>query len=167
MTEEDQDRPARQRRQRRSVDIHVGRRIKERRCLLGLGRIDLAETLKLSIQQVQKYESGDSTVSASRLYEIGVALGVAPSYFFEDVAPPLPDQAGSLGPGQGMGEPNSQEVRQMVATYREINNPKLRHNLYELARAMAKAMGGDSGFSDYSQASLMMSEDEQESSDRA
>lgn len=167
MTEEDQDRPARQRRQRRSVDIHVGRRIKERRCLLGLGRIDLAETLKLSIQQVQKYESGDSTVSASRLYEIGVALGVAPSYFFEDVGPPFPDQVGSLGPGQTIGEPNSQEVRQMVATYREINNPKLRHNLYELARAMAKAMAGDASFSDFPQAPLMMAKDEEKSSNRA
>lgn len=126
------------RRDRRPVDVHVGQRVRERRRLLGLGRADLARVLGLSVQQVQKYETGDSTVSASRLYELGIELGVPPSYFFEDM-PVLADIADDRAQPLA-AVPHASEVRQMISTYRGISNPGLRHHLYELARAMAKAM---------------------------
>lgn len=121
------------------IDRHVGNRIRERRKLLGISRAELARGLDLSVQQIQKYESGDSTVSASRLHQIGVQLATPPSFFFEDLPPEViaqaPDKAASLLDDS----PSPQEIRQMITIYRHIDNAELRHQLYELARTLARA----------------------------
>jgi len=53
----------------------------------------LAESLSLTFQQVQKYESGRSRLSAGRLREVAVALGKPVGYFYEPfpVLPAMPD----------------------------------------------------------------------------
>ncbi|HVI52441.1 MAG TPA: helix-turn-helix transcriptional regulator [Candidatus Sulfotelmatobacter sp.] len=123
----------------RPVDRHVGRRIRDRRKQLGISRADLARGLGLSVQQVQKYESGDSTVSASRLHQIGVQLAVPPSHFFEN----MPAEVVSSAPASLVSHlddsPTPQEIRQMIGIYRNIENAELRHQLYELARTLARA----------------------------
>ena len=50
------------------VDAHVGDGIRDRRTGLELTQEQLANALNLSYQQVQKYETGASRVSAGRLY---------------------------------------------------------------------------------------------------
>lgn len=125
-------------RHRRPVDIHVGARIHDRRRFLGLGRSDLARALGLSVQQIQKYENGDSTVSASRLYQIGVELRVEPSYFFEDMEPE-PDGVRAGFNTNGLSTPSAAEMRRMSAVYRTIQNPDIRYRLYALACAMAQS----------------------------
>lgn len=127
------------RRSRRPVDVHVGTRIRERRRLLGISRNDLAKGLVLSIQQVQKYESGDSTVAASRLHEIGRQLGVPASYFFDDMPRTVESSALPRAEQPGDNRPNPREIRQMIQVYRGILNAELRHQLYELARTLARA----------------------------
>ncbi|MEH6829628.1 MAG: helix-turn-helix transcriptional regulator [Sulfitobacter sp.] len=67
------------------VDIHVGQRLKALRKLRQLSQTDLGKELGLSFQQVQKYESGSNRISASRLFEVGQFLNVAPEYFFEGI----------------------------------------------------------------------------------
>lgn len=69
----------------RSVDIHVGRRVKERRVLLGLSQDDLGKLLGLTFQQVQKYEKGWNRISAGKLWELTHILGVPVSWFFEGI----------------------------------------------------------------------------------
>lgn len=71
------------------VDQHVGARIRLRRTLLGLTQEQLAQSLDISYQQIQKYETGSNRVSAGRLYEIGLRLGVDVSHFFEGINPEL------------------------------------------------------------------------------
>ena len=127
------------RRARRPVDTHVGTRIRDRRKLLGISRSDLAKALALSIQQVQKYESGDSTVAASRLHEIGLQLGVPAAHFFEDMPQTVESSALPRAEQPSDNRPNPREVRQMVQAYRSIANAELRHQLYELARTLARA----------------------------
>ena len=50
------------------VDIHVGKRIRLRRNLLGWSQEKLGSLLGLTFQQIQKYEKGLNRVSASRLW---------------------------------------------------------------------------------------------------
>jgi|GEM_PF-526201 len=120
------------------VDRHVGQRIRDRRKLMGISRAELARGLCLSIQQVQKYESGDSTVSASRLHQIGVQLAVPPSYFFDEMPPEVAATAPASVVCDLDDSPSPQEIRQMITIYRNIENPELRHQLYELARTLAR-----------------------------
>jgi transcriptional regulator with XRE-family HTH domain len=123
------------------VDQHVGRRIRLRRVLLSLSQENLAQLLGGSPQQVQKYEAGETRVSASRLYEIGQHLGVPITWFFAD----LDDEARGLdvvAPGQLPLDKRqrhiadlmaSPEARDLVTTYFAISDPRLRKKVFEMA----------------------------------
>jgi transcriptional regulator with XRE-family HTH domain len=65
------------------VDIHVGQQLKRMRILRNLTQTDVAQGLKISFQQVQKYELGRNRISASRLFELSHILNVPPTFFFE------------------------------------------------------------------------------------
>jgi transcriptional regulator with XRE-family HTH domain len=78
------------------IDVHVGKRLRRRRRLLGLTQLRLSEAIGIRFQQIQKYECGANKMSAERLFQVAVALHVPTTYFFEG----LPDSAvpASLGP---------------------------------------------------------------------
>ena len=57
-----------------AIDMHVGKRIRLRRTLLGMSQEQLGSELDITFQQVQKYERGANRVSASRLWDISQIL---------------------------------------------------------------------------------------------
>ena len=133
------------------VDTHVGNRVKLRRNLLGLSQEKLGEALKLTFQQVQKYERGVNRISASRLYGLSRVLDVPISFFFDD----LPDQvSGVYGTGQltraagGFAERqdafggddalNSRETMELVRAYYRIRDPGIRKKVADLIKGMAQ-----------------------------
>lgn len=65
------------------IDVHVGRRLRRRRRLLGLTQLQLGEAIGMRFQQIQKYECGANRITAERLYQLAVALRVPATYFFE------------------------------------------------------------------------------------
>lgn len=65
------------------VDIHVGKRIRERRLLLKTTQQKLSDQVGVKFQQMQKYETGKNRVSASRLWSIAKVLDVPVSFFFD------------------------------------------------------------------------------------
>jgi len=65
------------------VDIHVGKRLRERRLDMGMTQQQLADRVGVKFQQIQKYESGSNRVSASRLWDIASALETRVDSFFE------------------------------------------------------------------------------------
>ena len=67
------------------VDVHVGKRVRHRRWLIGMTQQQLAERVGIKFQQIQKYETGANRVSASRLWDIADALEVPVSFFFEGI----------------------------------------------------------------------------------
>lgn len=67
------------------VDIHLGRRMRIRRTMLGISQEKLSELLGITFQQVQKYESGKNRISASRLYDLSHLLNVPVQFFFDDM----------------------------------------------------------------------------------
>lgn len=70
------------------IDMHVGRRIRERRLELGLTQAALGSALGVRFQQIQKYEKAKNSVPAASLPSLAKRLGVATDYFFEDLAWP-------------------------------------------------------------------------------
>jgi transcriptional regulator with XRE-family HTH domain len=69
-----------------------------RRQAIKMTQEHLAQELKLSFQQIQKYEKGISRVSAARLYEICQVLDVPIASMFEDIRlnAPVPKKSGSI-----------------------------------------------------------------------
>jgi transcriptional regulator with XRE-family HTH domain len=68
------------------IDVHVGRRVRLRRTLLGMSQEQLGEALNITFQQVQKYERGSNRISSSRLWDIAQILDVPVSFFFDDMS---------------------------------------------------------------------------------
>jgi len=64
-----------------AIDMHVGKRVRLRRTLLGMSQEQLGAELNITFQQVQKYERGANRISASRLWDISQILDVPISYF--------------------------------------------------------------------------------------
>jgi transcriptional regulator with XRE-family HTH domain len=78
------------------IDVHVGRRIRLRRTLLGISQQVLAESIGLTFQQVQKCESGANRVSSSRLVDIAKVLEVSIPYFFQEMSESVQNQTPSM-----------------------------------------------------------------------
>lgn len=68
------------------TDTHLGRRLRQRRWMLGLTQSQVGDRVGIKFQQVQKYETGQNRISASRLWELAQALDVPISYFYEGLA---------------------------------------------------------------------------------
>ena len=64
---------ARHRRGRRGsdgVDAHIGRRLRERRRVLGLSQAELATRLGFTPPQINRYEHGTTRLSAAGLWRV-------------------------------------------------------------------------------------------------
>ena len=65
------------------IDLHLGRRLRRRRRLLGLTQQQLAGQVGVRFQQIQKYECGANRISAARLWELAEALETPITYFYD------------------------------------------------------------------------------------
>lgn len=118
-----------------TTDIHVGKLIRQRRWLIGMTQQQLAETVGVKFQQIQKYETGVNRVSASRLWEIGAALGVPVSSFFEGLY--VDDAADGAVPENLPDDPmGDKDVIELVRAYYGIPKGQ-RYRLLALARVLA------------------------------
>ena len=66
-----------------SIELHVGRRLRRRRRLVGMTQQQLANNVGIRFQQIQKYECGANRITASRLFELSSALSVPVQYFYD------------------------------------------------------------------------------------
>ena len=113
------------------VDVHVGKRVRHRRWMLGVTQQQLAEKVGIKFQQIQKYETGMNRISASRLWDIAEALDAPISFFFE-----------GLGSGQPVGEDvlgdlmSDKEALELVRSYYAIPENQ-RKRLFDLARVLS------------------------------
>ena len=112
------------------VDRLVGDRIRRRLILMGLTQDQLGESLGISYQQIQKYETGANRVSVGRLYLIATRLEVSPGWFFD----PVKSDASSED-FEELG--SSRLLMEFVRSFARINDERLKTVLVSLVRAMA------------------------------
>jgi transcriptional regulator with XRE-family HTH domain len=115
------------------IDLHVGKRLRRRRRLLGLTQQQLAESVGIRFQQIQKYECGANRVSASRLFELAESLDVPVQYFYE-----------GLSRREGADEPEAvlaadilsqKETMDLIRAYYRLGE-RPRKRLLELAKSL-------------------------------
>lgn len=117
------------------VDVHVGKRVRHRRWMVGMTQQQLAEKVGIKFQQIQKYETGMNRVSASRLWDISEALEVPVSFFFEGLGQDQNAEA-SLGEGVPADILADKEALELVRSYYAIPENQ-RRRLFELARVLS------------------------------
>jgi transcriptional regulator with XRE-family HTH domain len=123
------------------IDIHVGSRVRLRRMLVGMSQEKLGEQLKLTFQQVQKYEKGSNRIGASRLFQISQILGVPVQFFYDDLdmgsAPAVAGFAEAQPQDNVMDFVSSAEGVTLNRAYARISDPQLRRRVLDLVRALA------------------------------
>ena len=125
------------------VDIHVGKRVRLRRTLLGISQDKLGRAINLTFQQVQKYERGTNRIGSSRLYQLSQVLDIPVSYFFDDLpieitakkSPGLVDVKVASFQGDPLVK---RETLELVRAYYRITDPRVRRQVFELIKAVAK-----------------------------
>jgi transcriptional regulator with XRE-family HTH domain len=111
------------------IDAHFGERIRKRRTELGLTQEELGTGLRISYQQVQKYETGANRISAGRLFEIATALDIGIVYFFEDFTP------GSRDAAMPHGGHNRTAI-ELVRNFQDIEDESLKSAVASLLKAL-------------------------------
>lgn len=124
-----------------SVDIHVGKRLRMRRTILGITQEKLADALGVTFQQVQKYERGTNRVSAGKLYELSKVLETSISYFYEGMGKSA-NILGGLSDNQQDGFESEdimqkKETLDLVRIYYSVEDPKKRKELLNIVKSMA------------------------------
>jgi transcriptional regulator with XRE-family HTH domain len=97
----------------------IGKRIRQFRQDAGLSQESLAELVGVSFQQVQKYESGFTTLNITKLQQIALALNVSVADFFD----------AKLSKGDVI---LTAEERELLLAYRQVKNSELRSCILKL-----------------------------------
>ncbi len=124
------------------VDVHVGKRLRLRRTILGMSQEAIARVIGITFQQIQKYERGVNRMSSSRLYDFAKAMNVPVSYFFDGL-----EQTGATPAFSGMMEETaafehedltSRETMELMRAYTKVKEPALRKRIVDLIKAISE-----------------------------
>ena len=136
-----------------AIDMHVGKRVRLRRTLLGMSQEQLGTELNITFQQLQKYERGGNRISASRLWDIGQILDVPISYFFDDMSQgTMKSSPRRIGRGGEVVNQNGDQLRdpmarretlELVRTYYTIEKPIVRKRISEMVKSIATTLSDE------------------------
>ena len=118
------------------IDLHLGKRLRRRRRLLGLTQQQLAVSVGVRFQQIQKYECGANRISAARLWQLSEALEVPVAYFFDG----LTDESHRAGVAADRAEGGSEmfarkETLDLIRAYYQLGE-RPRRRLLDLAKSL-------------------------------
>ena len=127
------------------IDFFVGGKVRQLRLMRGMSQQSLARSLGITFQQLQKNERGINRIGSSWLYELSLVLGVPIQHFFDE----LPENATARRNGHVVGNtpPDirhdrahrlaDRETVQLVRAYYRIGDPKIRRQVFHLAKSLA------------------------------
>ena len=113
------------------IDIHLGRRLRRRRRILGLTQQQLAAACGVRFQQIQKYECAANRMSAARVWQLADVLEVPVSYFYEGLG-----QDSSIDKDPEPPEPHTgEETKDLIQAFYSLSE-RPRQRLLELAKSL-------------------------------
>ncbi|MCI5050239.1 MAG: helix-turn-helix domain-containing protein [Rickettsiales bacterium] len=125
------------------IDVHVGKRLRLRRSILGMSQEALGGAIGITFQQVQKYERGVNRMGASRLYQFAKLLNTNVSYFFDEFQEMAEGNAG-LGLAESEAasfehdKMASRETMEMMRAYYKIPSAAARKRIFELVKTLSE-----------------------------
>lgn len=127
--------------EKNEVDAFVGARIGLRRAALGLSQTALARELGVSFQQVQKYETGQNRISASRLHRVATVMATSVDAFF----PPVETDRDRHAEGDEAGWESLRHItatadgRAVASAFPLIGDREVRRAVARVVRALSRA----------------------------
>ncbi len=129
-----------------AIDVHVGKRVRERRVQLGMSQKNLAKAVGVSFQQIQKNERGTNRIGASRMFELSKVLDVPVSFFFDEL-PPQPAIKSAIpkkisAENRAAFAPDlmgAKETTELLDSYYAVKSQRLRKRLLTFIRGLNRA----------------------------
>lgn len=115
------------------IDIHVGRRMRQRREALSLSQGRLGQHVGITFSQVQKYEKGANRIGAGRLFLLADVLGVDVQYFYEGLGEETT---------RAMDRTGDPEMTALGEAFMSISDPSTRRSVLALVCSLAGADPG-------------------------
>ncbi|HEY5411748.1 MAG TPA: helix-turn-helix transcriptional regulator [Caulobacteraceae bacterium] len=117
------------------IDLHLGKRLRRRRRLLGLTQQQLAGAVGVRFQQIQKYECGANRISAARLWALSEALEVPINYFYDGISDRIHHEPVHER-GEASGEMLARkETLDLIRAYYQLGE-RPRRRLLDLAKSL-------------------------------
>ena len=115
------------------IDLHLGKRLRRRRRLLGLTQQQLALAVGIRFQQIQKYECGANRISAARLFQLAKALETPINYFYDG----LTDEKTEVATvnNEGIEVFSRKETLDLIQAYYRLSE-RPRRRLLDLAKSL-------------------------------
>lgn len=126
-----------------STDEHIGQRMQLRRIMMGMSQKDLAKICGVTFQQIQKYESAGNRISASRLFDLSVALQTPITFFFHGLPGHIDHESrnGKLPKNYVSDQPandplSKNESLQLINLYWKLPNDSQREAIMKMLKAL-------------------------------
>lgn len=122
-----------------AFDVAVGQRLKLRRSMLGITQEQLAESIGVSWQQLQKYEAGTNRISAARLANIATTLRTDVRWLLRQEESPSGACSGS-GPSHETSAGavvTQQEIAELLGLFCGVVDHNERRKIIEIVRTLA------------------------------
>ncbi len=118
------------------IDLHLGKRLRRRRRLLGLTQQQVAEGVGIRFQQIQKYECGANRISAARLWQLAQVLDVPVNYFYDGLTEtPMRRERDGMGESRATDVVAGKETQDLIRAYAQLGE-RPRRKLLDLARSL-------------------------------
>ncbi|MDC7677581.1 helix-turn-helix domain-containing protein [Asticcacaulis machinosus] len=115
------------------IDLHLGKRLRRRRRLLGLTQQQLALAVGIRFQQIQKYECGANRISAARLFQLAKALETPINYFYDGLSDDRTEVAAVQN--EGIEVFSRKETLDLIQAYYRLSE-RPRRRLLDLAKSL-------------------------------
>ncbi|MGZ3299237.1 MAG: helix-turn-helix domain-containing protein [Asticcacaulis sp.] len=115
------------------IDLHLGKRLRRRRRLLGLTQQQLAQAVGIRVQQIQKYECGANRISAARLFQLAKALETPINYFYDGLTDEKTEVAAIQN--EGIEVFSRKETLDLIQAYYRLSE-RPRRRLLDLAKSL-------------------------------
>ena len=132
-----------------AFDVHIGKRIRTARILIGMSQERLGALLGVTFQQIQKYERGFNRIGAGRLYDVAAILNVPIGFFYQDL------EHTTVEHPRPAAEPSavkrflaSAEGLELALAFQRIKDAKVRRRMLHLMRSLAAEPDADKGTAD-------------------
>jgi transcriptional regulator with XRE-family HTH domain len=130
-------------------DQFIGKRLRERRVLLGVSQSRLGGLERLTFQQIQKYETGRNRIAAGRLWRFSKILHVHIFYFFDGLETIINEHERNGGVDvsdntklrylDARTNKLEIEINRLNKSFLKIKDVKLRKSVVELAKGLAES----------------------------
>ncbi|PQA87569.1 helix-turn-helix domain-containing protein [Hyphococcus luteus] len=128
-------------------DVVLGTNLQELRQARGLNQTELGRRLGVSLQQIQKYESGRDRMAASTAFRAAESLGVEIGALYEGLDtgsrrassknPKSPVLLVPLNAGPRSAASRKSELIDLIRSYQAIENASLRASVRQIVRRLA------------------------------